>query len=1372
MYVKVMPAGGQCYDSGPFFPATSQHLTRMGIARQRQLLLRPDWLLIGGLMVGACVLLGLCIALLVLFREYGWPKKVPVPALYRIQQLRYRMDDYSSKGSQVIVQQKKHRSLQISLTQDSMHKDEFWDYEEQVDLEAFSTSTFYDILLRHSVSVTARLAQLRGEVKELYQGVVCKVQTLQLGCAGAATDGGVGHTEPCGGRVQRELEREVARRRALAERLCQLLESQLQTLRQELQCQRHTHRTLRARVRTSLRLLGQAADSPQPHSVLRCVSTLADELEELVSGECQRQGVWAGPKEGTGARLLCPDTGSALSRDDIIASDGTVRACHAVQVDSVTGLLLPNPGAQMLLSNGHSMPVPPDFFLHPQTGRLLPAAGNIAFDPHSSTLVFTADACLEDAGKWETPLLPFVPYPPARPGERVTRACSLRGLRPGQRLALGGAMCDRDTGALVPILAVTIHPLTGLVYPLGGVHACPITRLAQPIQLGAPMLDPRTGSLQLITGVMLDTSTAAVLPVGGVVLGESFIEPLSGRLVRVGGASVRGGKLVPHAGGFQALLEAQALGAGARVVELLQGVCGGGGGPRGLQREVGRVREAAVQLEQAWRTSMHCSLQLCARLEATHTWARRVAHDGGSVGEIQLSGSDRTLPALLGLEYPDPGGSGLSVPVLGAQLDWQTGRMVALAGTMEDAEGKGLVPIRLGAQTVDPVTGALSAVVGARLDVVKRSVVPVTVSHLMSLRDNADSVQRDTLQKEVCVRLCYWRQQRHKEEELLGELEASLRHLLSDNTHTVQWAECDQQLREVVQELQESAQTETQRRHTHTSELTHLLPTHILNILTQGDEEEWEQQCVWQTELVTGLNKISVCVERMQQDQEEARARHTLQLSGLEGHRDVWEQLSGRQSQLEAAFISVLCVRELCQIRAEVAQAMLSGSFWYSDMSLLQPASPPNPLRALSLTQLKILPRLERLLQHIEDTNSQHGSGLSVKQTLGTENSSREWTASVSAVKAVAYWLGLRACNRRVAGLIHDQSTAEVPLSKAPNPSLLPERRWLGRQLTALGVSPQSLKEQLKPRPSEEQDGPLVKESQDKSPTNYNTDLLAMRGSTPSGPISIPVLTEAEWARVLELSPLFQLLCGLEQQLRCRAKEIGLFRGHGTNRGRSYLDFLDAQWECEGQLEAVGQESLNTREFLIYQHGHFLLQMLHSHGVVPLVKLQIASKLPHNDYLQNAFRNSFFYQVEEEMLSVRQQRLQSVGGFSLVLLHCLAHIACGDMHSDTSPAFQRTFFKALQLSLEQLFHARLGLASSGVSDPADSSHLDALKATESSHPDALKMASLFGQTQMASGNDHIDDKMSGILQRNRQAAVFLQLEGLLKGNGPGAPEPQ
>lgn len=44
--------------------------------------------------------------------------------------------------------------------------DEFWDYEHQVDLEAFSSNTFYNLLLKQSLSVTAQLGQLTTEVSD------------------------------------------------------------------------------------------------------------------------------------------------------------------------------------------------------------------------------------------------------------------------------------------------------------------------------------------------------------------------------------------------------------------------------------------------------------------------------------------------------------------------------------------------------------------------------------------------------------------------------------------------------------------------------------------------------------------------------------------------------------------------------------------------------------------------------------------------------------------------------------------------------------------------------------------------------------------------------------------------------------------------------------------------------------------------------------------------------------------------------------------------------------------------------------------------------------------------------------------------------
>lgn len=45
--------------------------------------------------------------------------------------------------------------------------------------------------------------------------------------------------------------------------------------------------------------------------------SLVDEMGELVGAECHRQGAWGLLGEGTGAKLLCPNTGTVLTKDDI-----------------------------------------------------------------------------------------------------------------------------------------------------------------------------------------------------------------------------------------------------------------------------------------------------------------------------------------------------------------------------------------------------------------------------------------------------------------------------------------------------------------------------------------------------------------------------------------------------------------------------------------------------------------------------------------------------------------------------------------------------------------------------------------------------------------------------------------------------------------------------------------------------------------------------------------------------------------------------------------------------------------------------------------------------------------------------------------------
>ncbi|CAJ1065477.1 uncharacterized protein si:dkey-103g5.4 isoform X1 [Xyrichtys novacula] len=1307
MYVRVMPAGGQCYEPGPFFPTLPRYMTRMGISRRRNLLLRPDWLVTGGLVFGAVVILCICVTLLILFREYGWPEKEPIRARYRLLQSAYHMDDYSSKV----------------CTETS---DEFWDYEHQVDLEAFSSNTFYSLLLKQSLSVTTRLGQLTTEVKELYQGVLGKLQVLH---PRMITEERMGESNDS---MRREVEREVVRRKTLASQLVTLLDSQLQVLRREQQAQLRVYSAFTSQLREYMRLLSKLHTSAQPpcepqqQNLIQRLTSLVDEMGELTSAECQRQGAWGLLGEGTGAKLLCPDTGTVLTKNHIFGPDGSLRACQALHYDSVTGLIRPNTHSHMLLNSSHTMAVPPEFFLHPQTGRVMPIAGNVSYDPASSTLVLTTDTCTGDNRTWDSPLLSFIPYPTSRHSDQPLSSTRLRGLRPGQRLQLGATMADPDTGVPVPILAVTIHPQSGLVYPLGGVHVCPVTRLQQPIQIGYPMLDSRTGNLVLTVGVSLDPVTGGVLPVGGVLLGESFIEPLSGRMMKVGGASTRAGVLLPNAGGYQALLDTKVLAVMFKVLALLKPLTEEWGSDPALQRcqssergsgQPDHLLAAAKEIQQAWRKSLHCQLQLQTRLEILLDWAVDLQQHGGALGEMPLTGSDICVPALLGFEYPDPMGSGLSVPVLGCHTDLVSGMVIPLAGTMEDPDGKGLVAIRYGSQTVDPVTGLLAPVVGARLDASRKTVVPVTASYWQMILDQNDSQQLEALQREVCARNTFWQQQRQREEDILSDLDSTLSHYLSKATEaTVQWS--GRQLREAAVELQDSAQSETQRRAAQQSHLALILPPHVLHILTLGDEEEWDQQRVFHSELISGLEKVDVCMEQLQQDQEKWATQGHSQNPALHTtdtdmrQRELWEQFCSVQTELEAAVDVLRCARHFSQLRSDTAQAVVCGDFWYREYGLVQCSVHRHHVKLVGLLRQRAFPLLQRLNQVLEDkqpasfspnTCYQFVSGSSTKQVHRLETASRVWTTSLPVVK------GLRVFN-----FCQENKSKQENIKHFSNLDFLSESQPM------------------------------------KEPIHTS--------------ISLPKIPEEEWNKLLELSPLFHLLKGVEQQLKSWARGAKLFRGELSDRSQSFVDILEAQWECEGELIPLDSSALNPREFLVYQHGLYLMHTLHNLKLTPTISLQIAASLPNNNYYNNAFRNSFFYQEAEETLFIRRQRLQSVGGFSLLLLHCLSHVKIKDMSSDSSPHFQRLFFKALQAGLGELFLTRLGEPLSGQgTDFCELSHNKEITSGVLHGPFSdSHAASLLHRLHKPSRGLLSEDEVEDLQKKHCETSLFAHLESLLE----------
>ncbi|XP_059036137.1 uncharacterized protein LOC131835688 [Mustela lutreola] len=389
--------------------------------------------------------------------------------------------------------------------------------------------------------------------------------------------------------------------------------------------------------------------------------------------------------------------------------------------------MVPGPNCAMLPASGHAGSVPPGYFIHPNTGKVLPEAGNLGYDLQGATLVPTTDFSSGGIRTSEAAILPYVPYPTCL-ATGSPPATHLPILQPRRTSQLGALMTDPTTGIEVPVLAVTLHPQTRQWLTLGGTYCNPLTKTLAPLELGGPMEDPVTGSISPILGVGLDENTGQVFALGGLrdasgslmLPGDCFEEPLSGKTVRLQGASRREGQTVPHMGGSQALLDANVLMAQRRVVAMLQSYRERPGS------RTQRLLETTIKdTRQALGLSLHHALQQARRLERQLGTAEAIMASGGRIGMMCYPGTELWVPVLYGMEIPDPEGSGLMVPILGMETDGNSGDATPLAGSMEDADGKGLIPISIGAQAIDPFTGEPGPVIGAQTDPSTGLVVPI-----------------------------------------------------------------------------------------------------------------------------------------------------------------------------------------------------------------------------------------------------------------------------------------------------------------------------------------------------------------------------------------------------------------------------------------------------------------------------------------------------------------------------------------------------------------------------------------------------------------------------------------------------------------------
>lgn len=201
------------------------------------------------------------------------------------------------------------------------------------------------------------------------------------------------------------------------------------------------------------------------------------------------------------------------------------------------------------------------------------------------------------------------------------------------------------------------------------------------------------------------------------------------------------------------------------------------------------------------------------------------------------------------------------------------------------------------------------------------------------------------------------------------------------------------------------------------------------------------------------------------------------------------------------------------------------------------------------------------------------------------------------------------------------------------------------------------------------------------SPSGQTGNVASTRAASGSPVVTVGLpqnMLENDWLSLLVSSPVFERVNEIEALLN-DGVNVGGNGVLGAGRGRPYIDLKDAQWLCSGDLIPVDINDLSPANFVVYRFGVFVTQLLENKMNVPSVTLLLASNLPPNNYDNNAFRHSFFYENTRQILFVREERLHSVGDFVLVIIHCLAHVVVDDLTDDQNPLFLRAFYKVSSL---------------------------------------------------------------------------------------------
>ncbi len=477
------------------------------------------------------------------------------------------------------------------------------------------------------------------------------------------------------------------------------------------------------------------------------------------------------------------ETGQLVSVQQIQEALANSNESVAIR-DVTTGLVKPGTSTKISLPSGSTKEVLPNNFIDLNTGSVLPIRGNVFFDPVSLKIVTMYNLPNTSPEKMQS-LIPFIPYPlNAETSEALD--IGLEPLEYASQLKLGGAMKDPTSDLCVPICAVTVHPHTKSLLPIGSTCSDPVTGLLVPIQIGAITIDSHTMKPVPILGIDIHPQTGKIVPIGGstslqgerktLLVGENFIDPLSELPAIVASAALSTDEieLTPVAGNYQTFLDSTELDWQTRLFDNLTVLHTITETPPNEQHE-SQLAEKFEEIE-----TIHSKLTRTQSISRAHSMkllhdtqqridsCHELTQNGASPCYMEHKATGQPLPLLLGYPIVDPLDN-TSVPVLDYEISSITGmlcmhgtekrkfkfvlvpthsnRLVSdiicvfyfyylsitsfagigepFAGTMESVDGGGRVPITVGSRMYNSEGGGLVPVVGAKRSSENGVVVPV-----------------------------------------------------------------------------------------------------------------------------------------------------------------------------------------------------------------------------------------------------------------------------------------------------------------------------------------------------------------------------------------------------------------------------------------------------------------------------------------------------------------------------------------------------------------------------------------------------------------------------------------------------------------------